>query len=104
MRPEVAERIADERAIRTLEGRAIAYAMNAYFLDTARRPYWLEAERRAVSKIQGIRDKRDPDGKAYRERKAKLDRFVAKYGWDRLWTEFLKTEKGREIVANQGVN
>ena len=54
-------------------------------------------------RIEFIRDKLQPGRKAAREKKEKLDRFIAKYGWDRLWDEFLKTEHGQEVLFEWGV-
>lgn len=56
-----------------------------------------------TARITFIREKIDPELKIERERREKLDRFLAKFGWDRLWQEFMKTENGRAVDAQWGL-
>jgi hypothetical protein len=103
MSPEIKARMDLENRLESMEKRAIECAAQGYFLDTGRRNYWLASERRLMTEIQAIKDKLEPDSTVYRERKAKLDKFVAKYGWDVLWSKFLEDEKGRSVAARWGL-
>ena len=103
MTPEIKARMDLENRLEFLQKRAMACAMNGYFMEPQKRTYWLAAEARIMVEVQAIKDNLEPDVAVYRERKAKLDKFVAKYGWDALWEKYLENEKGCTDAAKWGL-
>lgn len=104
MTPEIRERLKDENRLQWLESRRLDCIANLYFWEPDKRHYWAKAEQRVRAAIQELRDKLHPEGKVNRERREKLDRFLRKHGWDKLWDLWLTSEKGSVIAEQYGVH
>jgi hypothetical protein len=95
--PAMKAKFKDEWRLEHLDSMVLVFIANAYFFEPERKDYWLRGERVINREIKQIRDRLYPEEKAAREHREKFDRFIEKYGWDRLWFEFLKSEKGRNL-------
>ena len=99
--PEHRERLRDEKYLARMEYQH-GMCIMAKVVLTGERRYWAAAERNIAQRIEDLKDKLQPGRKGAREKRERLDRFVAKYGWDRLWEEFFKTERGQEVMFEWG--
>jgi len=99
--PEQRQRLRDEKYLAKLEHQH-GLTIIAQAVIPAERKYWAAAERNIAQRIEDLKDKLEPGRREARTKKEKLDRFVAKYGWDRLWEEFLKTEHGQQVLFEWG--
>jgi hypothetical protein len=96
------ERLRDLRYLAKLERQhGLSIMAQAVLVDERR--YWAATERNIAQRIEDLKDKLEPGRKEARAKKEKLDRFVKKYGWDRLWEEFLKSERGQQVLFEWGI-
>jgi hypothetical protein len=102
MSPELRERLRDERYLAKLEHQHGLSIIAQAVIPTEKR-YWAAAERNIAKRIDDLKDKLEPGRAEKRAKREKLDRFLVKYGWDRLWGEFLKSERGQEAMFEFGI-
>ena len=97
------ERIRDEKYLAKLEHQ-LGLAIMAKVVIPGEQRYWAAVERNIRRRIEDLKDKLHPGRAEARAKKEKLERFIAKYGWDRLWDEFLKSEKGQQVLFEWGIS
>ena len=95
--PAMKAKLRDEERLKFLNIFLIYILGWAQFLYPEKKAYWDCMDVETRREIREIRDRLYPEEKKAREHQEKLDRFIKKYGWDRLWVEFLKSEKGRNL-------
>ena len=94
--PEQRQRLRDEKRLAAME-RRLGLVIMAQAVMPREKRYWQAAEKQLAKDIENLKDKTKPGRAEAREKRAKLDWFIAKFGWDRLWEEFLKTDQGQEV-------
>jgi hypothetical protein len=93
--PELRAVLRNEERLRSLQKKELDCIMKQYFVEPERREYWSGLEAKTKREITAHLEMMYPERKEYRERKAKLDKFVNRHGWDKLWELFLESDRGK---------